>query len=407
MATMAHHLLAKTTTDEILNNFKTGSWTYGASGHGTNFLRTGTPADFPSPDAAFYDSVNKELAYFEFKPETETKRGILTGVGQGIAYLEKCNLSFLIAPKLLAGYDLESYLTDLYTHQLSAIPTGLIIYDNANPKNVRLVKNVTSLVGTAATPRTVTVERFWAKHQDLPIPLFHLILHYYYLKKVNHIGGDPFEIVNSKRGVWMITPEYAGRKSITREEVTENIKVTKLKDKTEKEVDTILQDGDSSNDGIDTIEDSEPWRAELAETLHSMNPYAFERLAMLLLRECGFSQVTVTKKSSDGGIDGTGKLRINGIFSFNVAFQCKRYTGSVSAGDIRDFRGSLTTDIEKGVFITTGSFTKAAREEASNAGKQQIDLIDGEEFISKLIEYGLGVKERTIYEVDKDFFERV
>ena len=57
MATMAHHLLAKTTTDEILNNFKTGSWTYGASGHGTNFLRTGTPADFPSPDAAFYDSV--------------------------------------------------------------------------------------------------------------------------------------------------------------------------------------------------------------------------------------------------------------------------------------------------------------------------------------------------------------
>ena len=64
-------------------------------------------------------------------------------------------------------------------------------------------------------------------------------------------------IVNSKRGVWMITPEYAGRKSITREEVTENIKVTKLKDKTEKEVDTILQDGDSSNDGIDTIEDSE------------------------------------------------------------------------------------------------------------------------------------------------------
>lgn len=44
--------------------------------------------------------------------------------------------------------------------------------------------------------------------------------------------------------------------------------------------------------------------------LHSMNPYAFERLAMLLLRECGFSQVTVTKKSSDGGIDGTGKLRI-------------------------------------------------------------------------------------------------
>ena len=130
----------------------------------------------------------------------------------------------------------------------------------------------------------------------------------------------------------MITPEYAGRKSITREEVSDNIKGTKLKGKTDKEVDTILKDGDPSNDGIDTIEDSEPWRTELAETLHTMNPYAFERLAMLLLRECGFSQVTVTKKSGDGSIDGTGKLQISGIFSFNVAFQCKRYTDSVSAG---------------------------------------------------------------------------
>ena len=127
----------------------------------------------------------------------------------------------------------------------------------------------------------------------------------------------------------------------------------------------------------------------------------------MLLRECGFSQVDVTKKSADGGIDGTGKLRINGIFSFNVAFQCKRYAGNVSAGDIRDFRGSLTTDIEKGVLITTGTFTKAAREEASNAGKQQIDLIDGEEFISKLIEYGIGVKEKKIYEIDRGFFEKV
>lgn len=214
-------------------------------------------------------------------------------------------------------------------------------------------------------------------------------------------------ITNSKRGVWMITPEFADKKAISREAVSENIKETRMNGKTKAEAEKILEDGDPSNDGIDTIEDTEPWKAELAETLHNMDPFAFERLSMLLLRECGFTQVTVTKKSGDGGIDGTGKLRINGIFSFNVAFQCKRFKGSVSAGDIRDFRGSLTTDIEKGVLITTGSFTKAAREEASNAGKQQIDLMDGEEFISKLIEYRLGVKERTIYEVDKEFFKKV
>lgn len=192
---MAHHLLAKATTDAILNNFKMGVWTYGSAAHGANFLRTGTPADFPSPDAAFYDGVNRELAYFEFKPDTETKRGILTGVGQSIAYLEKCNLSYLIAPKRLAGYNLENYLTNLYQNQLSTIPIGLILYDNAAPSNVSLVHNVTTLTGAAASPRTVTVERFWAKHQDLPIPLFHLILHYYYLKKVNYITGDPFEVL--------------------------------------------------------------------------------------------------------------------------------------------------------------------------------------------------------------------
>ena len=214
-------------------------------------------------------------------------------------------------------------------------------------------------------------------------------------------------ISNSKRGVWMITPEFADKTSISRSDVTEHIKKTKLAGKTDAEAEKILNNGDPTDDGIDAPEELEPWKTELADTLHNMNPYAFERLAMLLLRECGFSQVRVTKKSGDGGIDGTGKLRINGIFSFNVAFQCKRYTGSVSAGDIRDFRGSLTTDIEKGIFITTGTFTRAAREEASNAGKQQIDLIDGTEFIGKLIEYRLGVTAKTIYEVDKAFFEKV
>ena len=214
-------------------------------------------------------------------------------------------------------------------------------------------------------------------------------------------------IINSKRGVWMITPAFADREIVTREEITEFIKKTKLTGKTESEATEIANDDDPTNDNIGVPEELEPWRVELAETLHNMDPFAFERLSMLLLRECGFSQVSVTKKTGDGGIDGTGKLRINGIFSFNVAFQCKRFIGSVSAGDIRDFRSSLTTDIEKGVLITTGTFTKAAREEASNAGKQQIDLIDGEEFINKLIEYGLGVKEKTIYEVDKTFFEKV
>ncbi len=224
-----------------------------------------------------------------------------------------------------------------------------------------------------------------------------------YLKKYGAIS-------NSSRGVWMITPEFANLREIDAKAVLKAGAGRVNKDtssKDESETSSVLKDKNPENDGVELPEELEPWRTELAETLHTMNPYAFERLAQLLLRECGFSQVTVTKKSGDGGIDGTGKLRINGIFSFNVAFQCKRYSGSVSAGDIRDFRGSLTTDIEKGVFITTGTFTRAAKEEASNAGKQQIDLMDGEEFINKLLEYHLGVKEKIVYEVDKNFFEKI
>lgn len=147
------------------------------------------------------------------------------------------------------------------------------------------------------------------------------------------------------------------------------------------------------------------WRRELAEVLHAMNPYAFEVLAQLLLRECGFVDVCVTKKSGDCGIDGTGKLKLNGIFSFNVAFQCKRYSGQVGSGEIRDFRGSLDNNIEKGVLITTGSFSNEARKEAKAPGKKQIDLMDGNDFIDKLVEYKIGLSPREEYDIDRAYFD--
>jgi restriction system protein len=152
------------------------------------------------------------------------------------------------------------------------------------------------------------------------------------------------------------------------------------------------------------VEERKNWREQVADILFNMDAYAFEKLAQRLLRECGFSEVRVTKKSGDGGIDGTGKLRIQGIFSFNVAFQCKRYKGKVGAPEIRDFRGSLDQNIEKGVLITTGSFTQDAKDEASSSGKRVIDLMDGEELISKMAEYGIGLNEVKSYEIDEDFF---
>ena len=153
--------------------------------------------------------------------------------------------------------------------------------------------------------------------------------------------------------------------------------------------------------------DSEAWRDHLHDLLLKMDPFAFERLAQRVLRECGFTKVEVTKKTGDGGIDGTGKLKINGIFSFNVAFQCKRYKGQVGSPEIQAFRGSLKHGTEKGIFITTGTFTSKAKEEASDPGKQQIDLIDGEDLVDKLVQYRIGVREVTSYEVDDEFFNNL
>lgn len=221
-------------------------------------------------------------------------------------------------------------------------------------------------------------------------------------------------IVNSARSVWSITSEYASELTVSAKEIVaftvqKNAKkreMAKSNDKPDGKMDKPEDDIDS-NDDVEFPDEVKPWRQQLANVLQNMDPYGFERLSQRLLRECGFTQVSVTKKSGDGGIDGTGKLKINGIVSFNVAFQCKRYKGLVSSGDIRDFRGSLTTDIEKGIFITTGSFSKAAKDEATTPEKKQIDLIDGEEFISKLAEYSIGVKEVKTYEIDEDFFAKI
>lgn len=216
-------------------------------------------------------------------------------------------------------------------------------------------------------------------------------------------------IENSARAVWSIRPDYVSVEDLDEKAIVAAVvKQTSSKKATEgNDGYSIPEDDDPRNDYAEFPEELKPWREKLAEVLQSMDPYGFERLAQRVLRECGFTQVEVTRKSGDGGIDGTGKLRINGIFSFNVAFQCKRYKGQVGAAEIRDFRGSLTTDIEKGVMITTGTFSKAAKEEASNPGKQQIDLIDGEEFITKIAEYNIGVHPITTYEIDEEFFAKI
>lgn len=151
------------------------------------------------------------------------------------------------------------------------------------------------------------------------------------------------------------------------------------------------------------------WRETLAAALLSMSPEAFERLCMRLLRESGFDEVTVTGRAGDGGIDGRGIKRLDGLISFPILFQCKRYTNNVSAGTVRDFRGAMAGRADRGLILTTGGFTGDAEKEATRDGVPPIDLIDGELLMDRLKELGLGVSVRTVevVEVDTGFFDSI
>ena len=152
------------------------------------------------------------------------------------------------------------------------------------------------------------------------------------------------------------------------------------------------------------------WREQMTKYLvETLSPAAFERLIQRMLRETGFVQVEVTGKTGDGGIDGRGIAKINGILSFRVVFQCKRYRGSVGASEIRDFRGAMQGRADKGLFITTGYFTREAVKEATRDGAIAIDIVDGEKLAEKLKELSLGVKIETVERVtiNEEWFKTI
>lgn len=209
-------------------------------------------------------------------------------------------------------------------------------------------------------------------------------------------------IQNSKRGVWSLVSTSIDVSSINPRKIVKSVRAAKPKKKVS---DSAAVSEESSNES-ELIEELE-WHQQLHQTLLNLAPDAFERLAQRLLRESGFTQVHVTGKSGDGGIDGVGIARMNGFLSFHVLFQCKRYQGAVGAGHIRDFRGAMQGRSDKGLFITTGTFTRDAIKEATRDGAPPIDLIDGEELIQRLKELELGVKVEMIesIEVNTDWFK--
>lgn len=154
----------------------------------------------------------------------------------------------------------------------------------------------------------------------------------------------------------------------------------------------------------------ENWKSKLLNIIiENVTASGFERLVQRFLREKGFSQVEVTGRTGDGGIDGIGIAKINGILSFHIVFQCKKYQGPVSASQVRDFRGAMVGRTDKGLMITTGYFTRDAIKEATRDGAPTIDLIDGEKFAEKMKELGLGVTVEYIEKVsvNEDWYKSI
>jgi restriction system protein len=146
--------------------------------------------------------------------------------------------------------------------------------------------------------------------------------------------------------------------------------------------------------------------ARFLEVLKGMTPAGFERLCMRLLREAGFERVQVTGRSNDGGIDGLGVLQINDLVSFNVVFQCKKWEQSIPPKEIRDLRGAMDGRAEKGIFLTTSTFSTNARAEAERPGAVPIELVDGEKLFEMFKKFELGLKPRTVYDIDLPFFDQ-
>ena len=217
-----------------------------------------------------------------------------------------------------------------------------------------------------------------------------------YMKKVGILE-------NSSRGVWSLTAKGRELSAINPEEIIQKIReMTFLKTKDLSMIN--LDDDNLENDGVDTPDEIQSWREKLKNVLLNLSPDAFERLTQRLLRESGFTHVKVTGKTGDGGIDGMGIVKLNGIVSFHMLFQCKRYTGSVPAGEIRDFRGAMQGRADKGLFITTGKFSTSAVEEANRPGAAPIDLVDGDELVEKLRELQLGIAPVNDYVIDEGWF---
>jgi restriction system protein len=219
----------------------------------------------------------------------------------------------------------------------------------------------------------------------------------FYLAKAGLLGS-------SRRGVWSLT-EKGLKAKLTDDDVYPMFKAVQAEFREEAESREKSEPVEATAKARGTEVDELDWQRELLAILQALPPAGFERICQRLLRESGFQRVRVTGRSRDGGIDGQGILELNPFVSFDVLFQCKRYQGSISPSQVRDFRGAMMGRADKGIIMTTGTFTLEAKKEARRDGVPPIELVDGEKLVEMFEKLELGMKPKQVYEIDPAFFE--
>jgi restriction system protein len=213
----------------------------------------------------------------------------------------------------------------------------------------------------------------------------------------------------SKHGTWKLTE--SGRKAfISPEDARAIFQKLHIKVKSDnKKLSSISENSLNEINNEASPDNTESADAPiLIDVLRGLSPEGFEKICRELLRESGFENVEVTARGADGGIDGFGTLEINPFVSFRVIFQCKRYKvgNTVSRAQIGDFRNAMIGRAEKGIIITTSTFSNAAIQEANRDGAPKIELVDADKLVEMFEKVELGLNKRVVYDVDISFFEK-
>lgn len=207
-------------------------------------------------------------------------------------------------------------------------------------------------------------------------------------------------IDNAQRGIWRLTNEGL-EKNLSDESVYSLFKgvqesVKKSPTETPKKLELEFEDKSTED---------EEHSVGLLNLIQNLPAVGFEKLCKRLLTEIGINDITITGGSGDQGIDGKGLVKLNDVVSLNIVFQCKRYKETVSPHHVRDFRGAMQGRGEKGLIITTGRFTKEAKNEANRDGVTPIELIDGDRLVDLFEKHHLGLMPVTVFEIDYEFFK--